>query len=190
VRRLALAVGAALALAVAVVALLQLLAGPRRAAEGPALPPELSWVTELPETVKVTVLAPTGEPLEPGSRAPREYTCDGAGREPRVTWTRVGEAKAYALIVYDPDAPLGTFYHLVAYDLAGAGTPAKYLPGSSGVAGWYPICPPRGHGVHRYVFLVVTYSEPIGGARDLHQLLDLLRGRAVAWGWTYIVYSR
>ena len=70
--------------------------------------------------------------------------------------------KSFALIVDDPDAPVGTWNHWLLWDIP---RPADsiaegYKPRTLGVdgandfgnAGYGGPCPPRGHGQHRYFF--------------------------------------
>ena len=43
---------------------------------------------------------------------PREFTCDGSRLTPRITIENIPKnAKSLALIMDDPDAPMGTFVH-------------------------------------------------------------------------------
>ena len=128
-----------------------------------------------------------------------EYTCDGLDKAPQVRVSGIpGEAKALALIVYDPDAPGGTFIHwLVVKPVAG---PEEVLPAAGAVeglndfgeVGYRGPCPPLGHGFHRYFFLALALdSDP--GLREgykLGELLDAVRGHVIAWGYTMGKYSR
>lgn len=53
-----------------------------------------------------------------GSTIPTVHTCDGKNTSPQLHWTGISKkAKSLALIVSDPDAPSGTFYHWVLYNL-------------------------------------------------------------------------
>ena len=55
-----------------------------------------------------------------GERIPTKYTCDGDNISPPLEWNgQPDSAASYLLIVYDPDAPLGTFIHWVLYDIPG-----------------------------------------------------------------------
>jgi len=131
-----------------------------------------------------------------GGRAPVEYTCDSPHPKPPVIrWNSVKGARAYAVIVLDPDAPLGTFIHLVAYDGVETRWPApgyKLGLNSAGRIGWYPICPPRGDKPHHYYFVVIALKSPLGldeGA-SLEQLLAAIDGGVVGYGYTVLVYKR
>jgi Raf kinase inhibitor-like YbhB/YbcL family protein len=53
-----------------------------------------------------------------GGAIAKQYTCEGKDYSPALTWTDVPpSAKTLALIVDDPDAPMGTFVHWVVYNL-------------------------------------------------------------------------
>jgi len=48
-----------------------------------------------------------------GAVIPAQYTCDGENISPPLKWSNVPQGtKSLALIVEDPDAPVGTFYPL------------------------------------------------------------------------------
>src|SRR5579864_1590668 len=46
------------------------------------------------------------------------YTCDGKDVNPGITWSGASDkVQAFALVMADPDAPSGTFYHWVLYNI-------------------------------------------------------------------------
>ncbi len=148
------------------------------------------------ETINVNI-----EGLEKtGARLSREFSCDSRGRMPTITWTPLEEgAKSYAIISYDPDAPIGVFYHLATYNIPPNITRLTHedlgkttvLPNSGGRRDWYPLCPPRGHGTHRYYFLILALSEQMPvNLRSIEDLVRALRGRVLAYGWNMGTYSR
>ena len=87
------------------------------------------------------------------------YTCGGFDKALQVRLSGIpGEAKALALMVYDPDAPAGTFIHwLVVKPVAGR---EEVLPAMGVVEGlndsgevWYrSLCLPPGNRFHGYFF--------------------------------------
>jgi Raf kinase inhibitor-like YbhB/YbcL family protein len=97
---------------------------------------------------------------------PKQFTCDGGDVSPELSWRDApAGAKSFALIVDDPDAPVGVWVHWVLYNLP---ADAKELP--EGVAkleqlpdgamqghndfhkiGYGGPCPPAGK-PHRYFF--------------------------------------
>ena len=138
------------------------------------------------------------EGIGPDGFIGREYTCDGENRIPRVTVQGVpAGASSIALIVYDPDAPYGTFIHWLA--IAPANTTVE-LPGEAkahgrndfGSIGYGGPCPPRGHGAHRYFFLAVAVDKDLDlkNGFTLEDLLREARGHVVAYGYSVGKYSR
>lgn len=98
--------------------------------------------------------------FQPGGPIPVRYTCDGANVSPRLVWTAPPKrAKSLALLMYDPDAPGGTFVHWTGWGIApkaaglavGRALPREGL-NSAGRSGYLGPCPPPGDGRHRYVF--------------------------------------
>ncbi len=104
--------------------------------------------------------------FSPGGEIPVKHTCDGPDRSPALRWSDPPAAtKEFALIVDDPDAPVGTWVHWVLYGVPAA---ARELPegvaardtvsgvGTQGVndfrkVGYGGPCPPPGL-AHRYFF--------------------------------------
>jgi Raf kinase inhibitor-like YbhB/YbcL family protein len=96
---------------------------------------------------------------------PPEYSCDGAGTSPQLTWTNAPtDTKSYALIMDDQDA-MG-FSHWVIFNIpsiatgldAALSTDAELADGSlqgrnsTYVRGYLGPCPPMFGGPHRYAF--------------------------------------
>ncbi|WP_432460338.1 YbhB/YbcL family Raf kinase inhibitor-like protein [Agarivorans sp. QJM3NY_25] len=93
------------------------------------------------------------------------FGCNGGNQSPQLNWRDVPEGtKSFALTVYDPDAPTGSgWWHWIAIDIPAstrqlaAGVDIKKLGGLElnndyGSASFGGACPPKGHGMHRYVF--------------------------------------
>ena len=56
----------------------------------------------------------TSSAFQAGEAIPTKYTCEGANISPPLQWSGVpAVAKSLALICDDPDAPVGTWVHLV-----------------------------------------------------------------------------
>ena len=56
--------------------------------------------------------------FEAGGMIPKKYTCDGLYVSPPLSWSDVlAGAKSLALIADDPDAPMGTWVHWVAWKI-------------------------------------------------------------------------
>jgi len=118
-------------------------------------------------------------------RIPPRYSCEGEDRSPPLEWTGVPrEAVSLALIVDDPDAPVRTFTHWVAWGidpgdggLAEGDRAPREGRNDFGETGYRGPCPPRGHGQHRYFFrLYALASEPVlrpgASRRDLEHALE------------------
>jgi Raf kinase inhibitor-like YbhB/YbcL family protein len=105
-----------------------------------------------------------------GDRIPDLYGCDGADISPPLNWSGAPEeARSFALLCDDPDAPDGTWTHWAIFDIAAdaSGLPEDY-PKDSRVGevrqavtdfrrpGYGGPCPPRGHGLHHYNFRVLA----------------------------------
>jgi hypothetical protein len=103
--------------------------------------------------------------FEAGGIIPKKHTCDGPDVSPPLSWSDVpGGAKSLALIADDPDAPMGTWVHWVAWNIPPnargleEGVPKKdSLPNGmkQGTTDFRSIgyggpCPPSG--THRYFF--------------------------------------
>jgi len=106
---------------------------------------------------------------------PPKYTCDRQDFSPPLKWDAPPpETQSLALIVDDPDAPMGTFVHWVLYDLppeithlpeavpndatlADGGTQGKNDFGKLGYGG---PCPPSG--THRYFFKLYAIDRVLG----------------------------
>jgi Raf kinase inhibitor-like YbhB/YbcL family protein len=99
----------------------------------------------------------------PGGTFPREFTCDGANRLPRLQWsTPPAGTQELAIELLDPDAPGGTFTHWLAYGIAPgisalAAVPANAAEGVNdfGRRGYSGPCPPEG-AAHHYHFVVLA----------------------------------
>lgn len=143
-----------------------------------------------------------GEPIPP------KYTCDGDDVSPPLQWEGAPEGvKSYALIMYDPDAPVGTFIHWVLYDIPGSrtglpeGVPAKGKVEGVGIQGVNDFgkigyggpCPPRWHGAHRYYFAlhalnVESLGLPPGVSAD--RVLATIKGKVLGYALLMGRYKR
>jgi Raf kinase inhibitor-like YbhB/YbcL family protein len=141
-----------------------------------------------------------------GGAIPRAHTADGADRSPALQWGEppAGTA-AFALVVDDPDAPMGTWVHWVLYDLPGTARSLAEdqprtadLPGGAhqgmnswGRLGWNGPSPPPGK-PHRYGFRLYALSAPLGlppGATRA-QVDAAMKGKVLAEGGWMGTYGR
>ncbi|BBD72579.1 hypothetical protein HS1genome_0968 [Sulfodiicoccus acidiphilus] len=102
------------------------------------------------------------------SDIPVRYTCDGEDISPHLQWEKVGKG-LYAVIMEDPDAPGGTFYHWAIYNVTTTELPEAIPKMTStqygdqaindfGRVGYGGPCPPRGP-PHRYFVKVYALKE-------------------------------
>jgi len=111
-----------------------------------------------------------------GAEIPRQHTCDGADQSPPLSWTGVPSGtQRFALIVDDPDAPVGTWVHWVVYDVPSDATQLPQgVPKSERLSnstqqgtndfrkiGYGGPCPPPGK-PHRYFFKLYALDAPTG----------------------------
>jgi len=126
---------------------------------------------EGPQALKLT-----SSVIPPRGAIPKTYTCDGPDVSPPLSWTDVpAGTKSFALIMDDPDAPMGTWVHWVLYDLPAtvrhlSENVPKQEELSNGArqgrndfphVGYGGPCPPPGP-AHRYVFKLYALDAPLG----------------------------
>ncbi len=159
---------------------------------------------DVPATLRVT-----SEAFADGGPIPSRYTRDGHRISPPLSWSGLpAEAGSAVLIVEDADAPaLKPFVHLIAWrERAGNVVLPEAEFASVGAKGrrhvlgrnsfqkdaWLPPDPPRGHGLHRYLFQVYALDDPLDlpswpGRGDV---LDAMEGHVLAKGLLTGTYER
>lgn len=88
---------------------------------------------------------------------PAKYTCEGEDINPELSISDIPEgAKSLALIMDDPDAPMGVWVHWVVFDIpVTARIEENSVPGKLGITNsgrkdYHGPCPPSG--THHYFF--------------------------------------
>lgn len=120
-----------------------------------------------------------------GGWIPELHSCQGADVSPSLEWSGEPEdARSFALVVEDPDAPSGTFCHWLVYDIPrDAHNLAQGLkPGPGAVNGTNDFgrpgyggpCPPKGS-PHRYYFRLYALDIDTSGLRAGVRRAELLR---------------
>jgi Raf kinase inhibitor-like YbhB/YbcL family protein len=153
-----------------------------------------------PVPAKAKKLKVTSPAFADNQPIPDGFTCDGANASPPLRLGKVPKStKDRALIVTDPDAPVGTIVHWVAWHLPKSGLPEQSIPASVvqgtntlGNQTWSGPCPPRGSAPHRYIFTVYAVSKRIdlapGASAD--DLRAAIKGKIVAQGKLTGTYQR
>ena len=131
-----------------------------------------------------------------GGDIAKKYTCDAADVSPQLAWTEPpAGTKTFALLVDDPDAPVGNWNHWTMWNLPASvrGVPegaAKdaHLPDGSeqgrndfGKTGYNGPCPPAGK-PHRYYFRLFALDTRLDlkpGARK-KELEGAMKGHVLA----------
>jgi hypothetical protein len=115
------------------------------------------------------VTSPSFRHLE---RIPKRNAGDGENVSPALEWSGAPkETKQFALICFDPDAPLPHgFVHWVVYGIPPETTkltegqgPGILVPGVNGAGknGYMGPYPPNGHGLHHYYFWVYALDKAL-----------------------------
>ncbi|MCK5283051.1 MAG: YbhB/YbcL family Raf kinase inhibitor-like protein [Nanoarchaeota archaeon] len=100
----------------------------------------------------------TSNAFEHKGTIPAKYTCQGQDINPQLKWEDVPEGtKSFALIVDDPDAPVGTWVHWLVKDIPAGireipedSIPSNQIENDFGRQDYGGPCPPSG--THRYFF--------------------------------------
>jgi len=120
-----------------------------------------------------SVMKITSPEFQHNSSIPKKFTCQGEDTSPALVIEGIPDgAKSLALIVDDPDAPMGTWVHWVVYDMPiilrieEGSVPGKQGINDFGRKDYGGPCPPSG--THRYFFKIYALDKELNlqeGAR-------------------------
>lgn len=131
---------------------------------------------------------------------PVKYTCDGDSINPPLEFTDVPKtAKSLALIMEDPDAPNGTWFHWLVWNIspdvshiAENSVPAGAVQGqgSSGQNVYGGPCPPSG--THHYIFTLYALDTKltIPSYSTADKLQQAMQGHIISQAQLTGLYSR
>jgi Raf kinase inhibitor-like YbhB/YbcL family protein len=160
--------------------------------------------TEAAVTTQITI---TSDAFTNGQSIPAKYSCNGRNISPALAWDEPPTStQSFALVMDDPDAPMGTWVHWVLYnipadtrslqeDLLVTGKnvdPNAIYVGknSAGKIGYDGPCPPSG--THRYFFKLYALDTTInllpGATKE--QVLKEMNGHILAQGELVGTFSR
>ena len=150
--------------------------------------------------MRVGEFALRSEAFPHGGEIPGRHTCDGEDVSPALSWSDPpAGTRALALMVEDPDAPVGTFTHWLAWNIdpwarglgEGESAPAEGR-NDFGVSGWSGPCPPPGHGAHRYFFRLHALDGElsVGFQAGRHELERALAGHVLVTAELMGTYER
>ena len=146
----------------------------------------------------VNIIVVSSPAFENYGSIPTKYTCDGLDISPPLNFSNIPEnTKSLALVMYDPDAPLGTFYHWIIWNIPPnvtgflEGEEITYPQGINdfGVIGYRGPCPPSGtHHYHFKVYALDTTLNLENGA-TMEELDKALSGHVLAIGELVGIYG-
>ena len=135
-------------------------------------------------TTKVFALMKITSPVfEASQPIPKRYTCQNIDINPPLNISEIpSDTQSMALIVDDPDAPMGTWVHWVVYNMPVIEQIAENtIPGVQGVndfkkENYGGPCPPSG--VHRYYFKLYALDIILPVKKDMSKdgLLKVMKG--------------
>lgn len=148
----------------------------------------------------------TSSAFKNGQPIPKKYTGDDVNVSPNLTWSHAPQGtKSIALIMEDPDAPMGTFIHWVIYNLppteTGLGENIAKSPNLANGArqgtnsfrqsGYAGPKPPPGK-PHHYYFKVYALDSMLNDQPGLSsdQLHSLMTNHILGEGQLMGTYSR
>ena len=143
--------------------------------------------------------------FEHGGEIPVRYTCDGEDISIPLQFLEIPEeAISLALIMDDPDAPMGVFVHWIIYnipdelsELPEGIPPQPYLEmgirqgtNSFGKIGYGGPCPPDG--AHRYMLKLyaLDVAMDLDAGMTKHQLLSAMEGHIIDSAGLMGIYAR
>jgi Raf kinase inhibitor-like YbhB/YbcL family protein len=136
--------------------------------------------------------------FENNKSIPKKYSCDGEEVNPPLTVEGIPkESKTLALIVEDPDAPMGIFDHWIIWNIPVLGKISENsTPGTEGVnsasqRSYVGMCPPSG--THRYFFKVYALDTKLDLKPESTKKKDLekaMQGHVLSKGEIIGLYKR
>ncbi|KPK58841.1 MAG: hypothetical protein AMK73_08990 [Planctomycetes bacterium SM23_32] len=143
-----------------------------------------------------------------GDPMPIRFTADGADKSPPLMWGNVPEGTvSFAIVMEDPDAPLGTFTHWLICEIPyyvsnlPEGIPRRpevQIPVAAAQGmnsfqkmGYGGPSPPPGER-HRYYFRLYALDEKLAltGGYNKHQLREAMDGHILAEAELMATYER
>jgi hypothetical protein len=139
----------------------------------------------------------TSPEFENNQLIPRKFTCEGEDISPALIIEDIPpEAKSLALIVDDPDAPMGTWVHWVVFDIPVISRidentiPARQGINNFGRKDYGGPCPPSG--THRYFFKIYALDKMLNLGEGISKgaLEKAMQGHILAQAQIVGLYKR
>lgn len=126
-----------------------------------------------------------------GQPIPAKFSCKGADVSPALNWDEPpAGTRSFALIMDDPDAPMGTWDHCVLFNIPPEtrSLPEDFQPAAPTTAGrnswgrndYGGPCPPSG--THRYFFKLYALNTTLNlsAGADKQAVLSAMKGHILA----------
>ncbi len=121
-----------------------------------------------------------------GGMIPSRFTCQGEDINPHLAWDDVPKGvRGFALIVDDPDAPMGTWVHWLVKNIPPSvreirqdSIPGEQVANDFGKEDYGGPCPPSG--VHRYFFRLYALDIERLDAEDKDDFYEQAEEHAIA----------
>lgn len=163
----------------------------------------LSPLAHAEEAVAENAFAVTSTAVLNEGAIPVMYTCDGKDVSPQLEWTNApAKAQSYAIVMTDPDAPGGEFYHWILYNLPKAtakldegvtSLPSGTLVGKNSFdkQQYSGPCPPKG-AAHTYVITLYALDGKLSlpAGKSGKDVLAALKSHVVGTVTFTTTYSR
>jgi Raf kinase inhibitor-like YbhB/YbcL family protein len=162
----------------------------------PSTPIQISPTSEIQPTKEVDMSFEISSPaFAKGGSIPSDFSCAGRDISPALSWTEPPSGtQSFALIMDDPDAPMGTWVHWIIFNIPastrnlteGMTTDPQLSDGSlqgktsAGSSGYHGPCPPSG--THRYFFKLYALDTilSLSAKADKKVLLAAMEGHILA----------
>lgn len=153
--------------------------------------------TALTRAIDYRSLRISSQAFEDGSRIPPDYTCDGANKNPPLRIGKIPDGVvSLAIVVDDPDAPIGSWSHWLSWNIPVTHTIREnHQYGEEGLNDFLENrydgpCPHAGlHHYHFKVYALDTEFKLPGTTRQ-HDLEKAMAGHILAFGELIGTYSR
>ncbi len=140
-------------------------------------------------SISQNVLKVKSNAFNDGELIPVKYTCEGENINPQLEISGYPQGtKTLLLIMEDPDAPHGTFYHWLIWNIlpeqaiSENSSPGISGKNSAGKTGYRGPCPPSG--THRYFFKFYALDTSISLSEDadFNMLKEAMYGHVIGEG--------
>lgn len=167
-----------------------------------SLPTETNYTIQMLPNLSIAqstmVLEITSTAFKQGEFIPEKYTCDGQNATPDIIVKSLPlETKSLAVIVDDPDAPVGTWVHWIAWNiLPNSVIKSDKLKGRQGINDfgmrrYCGPCPPRGvHHYHFKVYALDSFLMNLSAHCTKYQLEKAMASNIIAFGELIGLYKR